>query len=170
MKRKTTNTRDSCSNCRTAKRNPAGHDQKFCAYAGGPFEHLGFTAAIIASRAEGKRRRTERTAAVAQRQSTDSQQFDNFEHSVQLFFEENIGGDDATEQLEAAKKGPLQFVIKQLSDLESKQMDDSLAYKRQIRELEQQVSGHERHIIALNRSMRPTQGTVHDMRSRGHGY
>jgi hypothetical protein len=86
-------------------------------------------------------------------------------NSAQLFFEENIGGDDATGQLQAAKKDPPQFVIKPLSDLQSKQkqMDDSLACKRQIRELEQgslaykrhireleQVSGgHERHIIAL---------------------
>jgi len=67
MKRKTSNTRDSCSICRAAKRNPTGHDQKFCAYPGGPFEHLGFIEAIKAARTDAKRRRTERPAAVAQR-------------------------------------------------------------------------------------------------------
>jgi len=171
-KRKTNN-RDSCINCKTNDRNPTGHIQKYCAYAGGPYEQLGFPAAIAAARADAKdkRRRTQRPAAVAQ--STDSQQFENFEQSVQLFFEENIEGNDATEQLQAAKKDPLQFVIKQLAALQNMHLDDSrkiLLLQQQVSGLDQQVSRHENHIVTLNRSMRSIQGTVHDMRSRGHGY
>jgi len=153
-KRKTNN-RDSCINCKTNDRNPTGHIQKYCAYAGGPYEQLGFPAAIAAARADAKdnkRRRTQRPAAVAQ--VTESQ-FDSFEHSVQLFFEENIDGDDAIEQLQAAKKDPLQFVIKQLKAFQNQQLDDS----SKIRQLEQQNSGlaqqvsrHENHIVALNRT------------------
>jgi hypothetical protein len=159
-------TRDPCSNCKSsAHRNPTGgHVQKFCAFAGGPFAAPGFKAAALAARAEGKRKRTQR-AAVAQ--PTTESQFDSFEHSAQLFFEENIDGDDATEQLQAAQKGPLQIVIKQLKAFQNKQMDDST----RIRELEEQVSGYERDIITLTNPMRSTpQGTVHDVRSRGQGY
>ena len=77
--------------------------------------------------------------------------------------QENVDG----EELQAAKKDPFDFVVKQLSALHSKVHDESLGFKRQIANLEEQVSGHERHILSLNRSISSMQGTVHDMRSRG---
>jgi len=54
--------RDSCTGCKAAGRNPTGHVQKYCGFAGGPYELLGFKAALIAARADAKRRRTERQA------------------------------------------------------------------------------------------------------------
>jgi len=163
MKRKTINNRGSYSICRTAKRNPTGHDQKFCAYPGGPFAHLGFTEAIKAARTDAKRRRTQRQAPVAQPTVSTVSTATGLPHSVQLFMQENVDG----EELQAAKKDPFDFVVKQLSALHSKVHDESLGFKRQIANLEEQVSGHERHILALNRSMCSIQATVHDMRSRG---
>ena len=63
MKRKQRqNHRGSCENCKAAKRNPTGHVQKSCAFAGGPFEERGFKAAIPAARAEAKRQRSNKAA------------------------------------------------------------------------------------------------------------
>jgi hypothetical protein len=137
MKRKR---RNSFKICNAARHNPTGHIGACCAYSGGPYEERGFQAAIAAARAGASYRTTSGSCTangklVRQLWTPRSVVFRR-KHRRRRFY-----------RAATSSKEEPSSICYQLSDLQNKQMDGSLAYKIQIRELEQQASGHERHII-----------------------